>query len=730
METEQKARTVFRITLPQRAIAAFYTWLPGGLPGGFNSMEDILQSIKRHDAYSVYSLDVFDTLLRRRVDPPEEIKRLVAEYISARLNKCGRDLSPEEILTQRDKAEQALRRRAASSGKDSQCCLDDVLTETTKAIGADTLLDCRDIVDYEIALEEEATEPMPGVRELLAYLQANGRRVVAVSETYLSLGQMTTILEHHNLLPFINRIYVSSDTGMGKATGNLFRFMITNEGINLIHIGDNHYLDKIVPRSLGIQALWFHSRDEHRRRRELRRLSAGENKLAYVNAIIGGADPREGELFRIGHDVLGPALTIFVHDVAEESKKEGVERLFFVARDGYVMKKIYGILRTTVCRDESLPIGKYVCLGRMPIRLASLDRLSCEKALAVYPYIERFRGKSTTFTDILNSFGLEPGTFAAIAGRYGVALDGPVNDMLPGTKLHALLESGDFVEAVNSRASALRGLLRDYLRDMGFMGRQNVAVVDANAEGVTQLLLDSIFACDPDYPRVIRYYLNSANLSRDRNQTEVDSPLVRGVFGDWRRDSVVKQRRLFVFGNLIELFSHPNHGLTVGYRRRNDGRVVPTFRRTPQEGQYASTSAVLQGILAYARSYGLRYDLHRCEVSVLLEGARASVEKWVTSPPKPDIEVLSNLFVVSDWPLEIESSLVRRLSFSDIVGIRGLVAKVQSAMWLEGTLATAPIPGIRSLYRIIPLISAGKKAMVKLRPPKESIPGRGKTASG
>jgi len=55
---------------------------------------------------------------------------------------------------------------------------------------------------------------------------------------------------------------------------------------------------------------------------------------------------------------------------------------------------------------------------------------------------------------------------------------------------------------------------------------------------------------------------------------------------------------------------------------------------------------------------------------------------------------------------------------------------VQSAMWLEGTLATAPIPGIRSLYRIIPLISAGKKAMVKLRPPKESIPGRGKTASG
>lgn len=49
---------------------------------GFDSMQDVLRWIFKHKHYDVYSFDIFDTLLRRRIDPPESIKCLVSEHIS------------------------------------------------------------------------------------------------------------------------------------------------------------------------------------------------------------------------------------------------------------------------------------------------------------------------------------------------------------------------------------------------------------------------------------------------------------------------------------------------------------------------------------------------------------------------------------------------------------------------------------------------------------------------
>jgi len=662
-------------------------------------MAEVFRWFQSHHDFDVYSFDVFDTLLRRRIDPPELIKARAAEHLSACLAQAEIQITPNEILAQRSKCEELLLQQALSLGRDADYHLDDVVAGTLKAIKADSVIDNKEAVNYEVELEKKAAQPMPGAIEILSYLKSRGKRVICVSDSYLSNEQMAAILESQGLRGYIDKLYVSSEIGKRKSTGRLFQHVLEIEGGNLVHIGDNYTSDYVIPKRLGIKALWFHSRSELVRKNELKKLLHGKNKMNYVSAIIKGSERHKSELQRLGCEVLGPALTVFVHNIAEQARKDGVEALFFVARDGYAMKKIYETLQRTVYAESALPPGRYMCLGRLPVRLASLHELSYTDILKVYGYIARFPGRSVSLGDILGSYGLEPDGFIKIVKQYGLNLNEPIINPAQDERLHKLLESDDFQRMVREKSNEARGLLRDYLAGIGFMGEKKVAVVDANAEGLTQSILDTIFSNDTSYPAVRRYYFNLLTLNVDTAGIKPELSEALGIVTDGRSDSSSEQAPFRLFGLLIELFCHPNHGVTVGYRRVA-GRVVPIFRKTPQEREYPLTSQGLQGILAYARDYGAYHGLHNYPGKQLLGDMKSNVGQWVLHPPKTDAAPLRDLSFTSDWPIETNHRLMQQVTVWDVVTIKGMRKKVGLASWPEATLTLVPASRLsRILYR-------------------------------
>lgn len=682
-------------------------WLPtvhARIPSGFGSMEDILKWLEVHNQYEVYSFDIFDTLLSRRIDPPELIKRLTAGYVSTRLAQHGIHIAPDEILAQRSSCEQLLLQLALSRDRDPDYCLDEVMTETLKALKTGSVLDSKETVSHEIGLEKKATQLIPGAIEALSYLRSMGKRIICISDTYLSAIQIALILEYHGLATFIDKLYVSCDLGKRKDTGRLFQHVVENERGRLIHIGDNYISDYAIPRRLGITSLWLHSRSEEMRKGKLRNLRDGNNKLNYVNAVIKRANDGQSALWRIGYKDLGPALTVFVHNVAEQAIKDDVEAMFFLARDGYAMKKIYETIQRTIYVESVLPPAKYMCLGRLPVRLASLRSLDDAHIMDAYAYISKQRGNNVSLKDILGSYGLEPDGFIDIANQYGLDLNEPITNPNQDERLYKLLDSSQLKGIVRRKSAEARELLRNYLAEIGFIGAKKVAVVDANAEGLTQTILDMIFSDDTSYPAVRRYYFNLTTLNVDTVGIKPALSEALGIVADWRIHSPYEQAPFHLFALLIELFCHPNHGVTVGYKKVG-GRTVPMFRKTPQEREYPLTSQALQGILAYAWDYCTYHELHNCPGTQLLGDMKSNVVQWVLHPSRTDAASMSGLSLTSDWPVETNYRLIQQVTVWDLATISGLRKKVRSSLWGYATLALAPASRFSTLL-YVKLLSA------------------------
>ncbi|HFL9510311.1 TPA: hypothetical protein ACG5Y9_005350, partial [Escherichia coli] len=150
-----------------------------------------------------------------------------------------------------------------------------------------------------------------------------------------------------------------------KHSGELFDYVINDLGIEpqtILHIGDNVEADVKKAKSRNIkpfhlkkayedfttcsdyQMLW--SRDENKHSLDWKILLsiAGNNLhdnpyLPFRKGTIFGGSP-----LKLGYYGLGPLLLGYAKWLVESAIKDKVERLYFLSRDGKIMKQAYDII--------------------------------------------------------------------------------------------------------------------------------------------------------------------------------------------------------------------------------------------------------------------------------------------------------------------------------------------------------------------------------------------------
>ena len=288
----------------------------------------------------LYTFDVFDTLLTRRVGAPSSV------FLA-----LGRQLVDQSVV--RCSAEVYARARA----------LAEPLAATGSAHGTTTLAAICDrlaalldeppeLAPVLAAAEAEAERAyvvaVPGAHDLITRARASGARIAFVSDMYLPTELVRQLLVEHRLATPGDRVYVSGDVGLSKRSGTLFGHVLDAQRArpaDTVHVGDDAVADQLRPHRLGIglepQTAAVLNRYEERLERHRWESDGLSSALAGASRWARLATPASGAHHVAIRDVTAgaaaPLLVGYVRWLLERARTLRLDRLYFVARDAEVL---------------------------------------------------------------------------------------------------------------------------------------------------------------------------------------------------------------------------------------------------------------------------------------------------------------------------------------------------------------------------------------------------------
>ncbi|QWR77237.1 glycosyltransferase [Candidatus Magnetomonas plexicatena] len=215
------------------------------------------------------SFNLCDTVFERFAEQSERVKSVVSERISKHLrDTCGIDATALEISTIRNNIESTHRQSSLNAGADYECSYRAIVQDMSRQILG--RLDERlvnKIITFEIIAENETISLKNGIVPLFKWIQSKDKKIIAVSDMYLDKDILWEILGLKSLAGVFKCLYVSSEKGLSKISGNLFKHVLFSEKLlpeRILHIGNHKKADYKVPISLGFKAIRFYdSKHQH-----------------------------------------------------------------------------------------------------------------------------------------------------------------------------------------------------------------------------------------------------------------------------------------------------------------------------------------------------------------------------------------------------------------------------------------------------------------------------------
>jgi FMN phosphatase YigB (HAD superfamily) len=466
------------------------------MPGHRHPRLDDVHRMIADRSCSVLSLDIFDTVLWRRVPRPTDLFAVLGSQLR-RDGLCPSWVTDASFRQMRIAAEHDARSRRGSLG--TEVSLFDIWREMPLSLFGEALLE--ELVQAEVELERSFTVVDLDVAHVIALAQKHDIPVVLVSDTYFTEDQLSYLLDRPELGPMQNvRVFRSHQHGADKASG-LWPIVLNELGRRpdeVVHIGDNEVADHEVPSSLGIRTVHYERLDEA----FTRVLDREHESTDYFGAFAKHFDPDHGDFgitslraktlqsgsrattaaartaWRYGASVLGPALTGFAEWVALKAHNSGTSVVWCPMREGEMLAEL--INNAARARGWNVQ-AKPVWLSRHVTSVAALD---CADTDSVHEFIlQRHR---LTVRQLLTTLSLRPGDVPALAEELDTVLDTP--RMVARVSV-ALTETPHLKNRLAVTTTASRERLLKALRDAGALNDPDLMLVDLGWGGTIQFQL-------------------------------------------------------------------------------------------------------------------------------------------------------------------------------------------------------------------------------------------------
>ena len=594
---------------------------------------------------SYYSFDIFDTLVSRKYATDSGILASLREILrTEHANEFPEYLVDDFI---------GLRKFAQHSAHEASEYPEVTLDEIYGAFGEEfpelSSGQLRMLQSLEESLELESCYGIPRNISHVLDLLEKGNTVVLISDMYLSKALILRMLEKAEprlaSLPF----YLSSELRIRKMDGDLFRRVCEDLKIKpeeLTHTGDNFHSDCVMAERCGVKSVYY--RDS-----ELTVVESeyfGEERNLFQQLIVGASKQARLETeddkpsYRLGASYTGPFFYGVVHNALKQAINEGIDRIYFLARDGYLLKVIADEIVAALGLNIKV---HYLYVSRQSTYLASVFRLTPES----FSWIFQEMDNVITFNKVAKRIHLEPDF---ILGK----LDGGLKESLEShgfdTRLkpshinglqRALMRNSDLKSEVESKAAERRELVIGYFRQQGMLDEGRIGLADIGWRGSLQDAMFKILKSAKTDVAITSYYLAVTYFSK---LTIAENRKVPAFMFPSTRAGI---------GPMLELLLQCDHGTTLGYRKAEVGTFEPVLKTPPGHVDAWGVSSYKEGIRKFSENLSRALKLHQ-KVETTYSGVTPILIEMLEDAEPEVANTLGDLHYCGD----LEESHLRRFA--------------------------------------------------------------------
>lgn len=488
------------------------------------------------EPYPCVSFDLFDTLLKRDVAAPTDVFALMEQksgnrYPDFAAKRIGAERRAEEAFGGEPTLEEIYR------------CYPDL-----DASGA------ADLMQYELDTERSLITSSQELLDVYEWCRRVGKRIFLITDTYFPGAFLRGVLKELGICGY-EALYVSCECRCGKRNGALFQRVLSGQELRreeLVHVGDSFRADWLAPLALRIRAIHV-PRTALRctLARNAREGSTLEERT--LRTFVNGHLPEgRDDWYHVGYELFGGFLWGYTHWLAQQAKRDGVSRLFFLSRDGFLMKRAFELC----CGDAGIETV-YLEVSRRSLRVPTLwmncdydtllDMLTPSKRVSIRSFFDGAGLDIERCQSCLQQYGFQTETFF------------DRREIGSNPQLRALFEELKPEILCNSKREYQ--LLQRYLLQEQVSGR--FGIVDIGWSGSMQRFLTQTLDRMEVPHQIVGYYIGVADYYT-RNERYQPALELRGYLFDFKHDpAAVDPRSCFV--GLLEAFFLEQDGTVCRY---------------------------------------------------------------------------------------------------------------------------------------------------------------------
>ncbi len=626
----------------------------------------------------IFSFDIFDTILCRNTLTPkgifafmrQAIKRDPKYPITLRLN----------FFHIRVRAETEARKRLTAI---EEVTLEEIYRIIQSEYGL-TDLAMRELMALELKLEIENTYGIDEMVFRVKQMLSSGEKVILISDMYLPLNTVRKMLQC--VAPDLSDlpIYLSSQIGLRKSTGSLYRHILAQEAIRpseLRHVGDSHEFDFCVPTQLGITAECF--KESWLTEAEMTIICRYAREYDVTRQLVGGIVRKmrlhllRGNRFTPMVFSFGPVLYGFIHETLKRILASGKQRVYFIARDGRPLK----LVADAIIAARGYPLEtRYIYGSRQAWRQAAIF----DPRYDLYWIGENFSDSDFSLRQVLERvdhdaeklFSLLPDKL-----RSRVSLDrSPSHDEI-GQVQEAMVTHPPLNEYVMNVAQIKRTNALKYFEKSGLLDSVPYALIDIGWSGKMQHCLYSLLQSKSPDAHLEEYYF-AIDDSGAGFESDFDNKK-HLYFIDMYLSG------FYFFSLYMEMFVQGDHGRCIGYDDNGE--------------------AILSGDGQYLRNWGV-HEYYECLQTFVGEYATVSrnipyqeefrhmardLTKYLLRPTEQMAALFGSLLFSEDQNDALIGEYAPALSRAEA---RAAAFGILKLRWKEASLVRSS-PHVRKLFR-------------------------------